>query len=124
MCLTVKSGCKIEIAKNPIAVYRMYNKHGFIFNRRWGPSIWETSKRWKYNKLIKSCEHLTIQGNNMVGQFIGPGFHSHLVKNDSNINAIIPIGSEYCLGEFNEIVSNQIIVFSSKRHLKKYLSRS
>ena len=116
MCLVVKAGCKIEITEKPILVSRKYRKYG-LFRKRWGPLVWETKKRWKYNESVEACEHLKIFNFDSIGS----GFHSNLALTLISANAIIPKGAEYCYGLFNEVVSNKLIVFSSNRKLRKYL---
>ena len=125
MCLIIKEGCKIEIAEKPIPVYKIVaytGDEGFLWNKTWEAIIMRT--RHRYNRLLVACNHLTIENNYRINI----GFHaSTAVKSYLDIGfryAVIPRGAEYCLGTGNEIVANQMIVFSSKKKFDKYINKN
>lgn len=127
MCLRVKDNAYIKIAEKDIVCYKFVKK-GFL-NLTWHSPIFERKIRRKYKEIIKSVDHLKFDcedtGSRSSNFIISQGFHAFLTG-DAAINdslgimlndfscslrqCIIPKGSEYCLGEFETIVSNQIIV--------------
>lgn len=130
MCLTVKSGCKIEIAEKDITTYKYVNSY-----ENYWCGIFYSYPRFLYNEIQKAkylslelkswsydLKHLQIEGTT-----INEGFHSCVnfctfdIDSKQNI-CIIPKGSEYCFGKNNDIVSNQIIVFKTKEDYDKYIS--
>lgn len=123
MCLRIKEGCKIEIAKKPIPVYKVVDYTGdrrFLWNKTWKANIRRT--RHRYNRCLVACIHLEI---NEPGK-INEGFHAY-IKNVCALGlryAIIPRGAEYCRGVWDEIVANQMIVFSSKKKFDKYINKN
>ena len=127
MCLRVKDNAYIEIAKEDILCYK-FVKRGFL-NLFWHSPLYEKKARRNYKKVLKAVDHLKLEcgdpGSRSSDFFIGPGYHAFLTEKDAMSNyiggkilsticdlrqVIIPKGSEYCLGEFGTIVSNQIIV--------------
>jgi hypothetical protein len=127
MCLKVKDNVYIEIAKEDILCYK-FVKRGFL-NLFWYSPLYEKKARRKYNKVLKAVDHLKLEcedpGFRSSDFFIGQGYHAFLTEKAAMgdyiggkiLNTmcdlrqvIIPKGSEYCLGEFGTIVSNQIIV--------------
>lgn len=131
MCLTVKSGCKIEIAEKPIVCRKI------VFHVT--DNIWESwlmRYKYEYNIELLAKDHIEIDKNNTINI----GFHAFLNTKERediinkiinpvlpvldpliSVFAIIPKGSEYCLGNNEDIVANKMIVFSSKEELDKYL---
>ena len=128
MCLIVKSGCKIEIAKEPIIVKKaVFKDYQFLWLKLWEADVRHTIHR--YNRILRGTRHLEINSNQQINQ----GFHACIkectVLNNPGIDnrvrwAVIPKGAEYCLGEYNEIVANKMIVFNNKEKMKAYVSRS
>lgn len=133
MCLIVKEGCKIEIAEKDITTYKYINSY-----KDYWYGIFYSYPRFLYNEIQKAkClnlyESLDINLEHLQGEkcgdeiIINEGFHSHVnrctINTDTKQNiCIIPKGSEYCLGDDNDIVSNQIIVFKTKEDYDKYIS--
>lgn len=123
MCLIIKEGCKIEIAEKPIPVYKIVDyigDRGFLWNKTWKAVIRRT--RHRYNRYLVACIHLEI---NELGK-INEGFYAY-INNGGGPGlryAIIPRGAEYCLGVGNDIVANQMIVFSSKKKFDKYINKN
>lgn len=80
------------------------------------------------NNMYKSYDlkHLQIENCGIINE----GFHSHVNSCESPVNSIvikmaiciIPKGSEYCFGEYDDIVSNQIIVFKTKEDYDRYIT--
>lgn len=119
MCLLVKDGCKIEIAQNNIKVYKLVQKHRNYWNPKYSPQI---HIRFKYKEPITALDEylnpikkLNIRYPDLYGE-IYEGFHSRVNKSSldsTNTICIIPKGSEICYGDFNSIVSTQLIVFKN-----------
>ena len=117
MCLVIKDGSKITIAKNDIKVYKLVKKHW----NYWNPMYQQEDLKFKYGKLIialdkdlKPIKKLNIRfGINC--SMIFEGFHSRVLKNShiTNTICIIPKGSQICYGDYNDIVSTQLIVFKN-----------
>ena len=132
MCLIVKEDCKIEIAEKDITTYKCIDE----YENYWTGVLYR-SPSFAYNKLQKAkhlcldayadIDHLQIErcGNEIT---IDEGFHSLINKDDYFFAAfkkaicIIPKGSEYCFGEDNEVVSDQIIVFKTKEDYDRYIA--
>ena len=132
MCLIVKEGCKIEIAEKDITTYKCINEH-----ENYWTGVFYRSPSFAYNKLQKAkhlcldvhadIDHLQIErhGNGII---IDEGFHSLINKDGYSFATfkkaicIIPKGSEYCFGEYDDIVSNQIIVFKTIGDYEKYIA--
>lgn len=133
MCLTVKKGCKIEIAEKDITTY----KYIISYKNCW-TGIFFQSSTFAYNELQKAkglyleadelyvnIEHLQRKRYNSTTG-IYEGFHSYIKEPnhfpyDKKAICIIPKGSEYCLGIDNDIVSNQIIVFKTREDYDRYI---
>ena len=133
MCLIVKDGCKIEIAKEDITTYKLINEC-----ENYWTGVYYRSPSFAYNKLQKAkhlclnelhvdINHLQIErcGNRIT---IDEGFHSLIDKDGyfftpiKKAICIIPKGSEYCFGKYDEVVSNQIIVFKTKEDYDRYIT--
>ena len=138
MCLVVKSGCKIEIAEKDITTYKL-----IYDGKDYWCGIFYSYPQFLYNEIQKakhlsSCrrelgiiesgvdiEHLQIEKCGIINE----GFHSHVNVNsyvlpiaDKRAICIIPKGSEYCLGLYDDIVSNQIIVFKTREDYDRYIT--
>ena len=102
MCLIVREGGKIEIAKKDITTYKKVR----ILNNRWWSGIFYKENIFRFNKLEKTVINLRIY----YGE-INEGFHSfkrlryNYITSGKLVICIIPKGSEYCLGN-GDIVSN------------------
>lgn len=129
MCLIIKDGCHIEIAKKDIVTFKK------VLERRnyWEPSC-KGTELYEYNKVLTArrypykptdtIEHLQqIIDNKQIidNPIIEEGFHSRVRKACScNKICIIPKGSEICYGNANDIVSLHIIVFKNRLSYLKY----
>lgn len=123
MCLFIKNGCHIEIAKKDIVTFKNVLKRK---NNCWEPHC-RGSELYKYNKVLtarkfpyaskNTIEHLKAINDVRIEE----GFHSR-VKRTSSCNkiCIIPKGSEICYGDSNDIVSLHIIVFKNIFSYLKY----
>jgi hypothetical protein len=124
MCLFIKDGCHIEIAKEDIITFKD------VLERR--GNCWESicmgAELYEYNKILTArrypyrptdtIEHLQVTNNSTIHE----GFHSNVKKSISSCNkiCIIPKGSEICYGNNYDIVSLHIIVFKNKLSYLKY----
>jgi hypothetical protein len=133
MCLFIKPGCKIEIAKEPISVFKLVFK---VSEKEWKSYVRKTIH--DYNKELKTVDHLTSIKLFDSDSYIEEGFHScvnkkaishcisnliryytyHIIKNLEVVSATIPEGTEYCLGSSGDIVSNKIIVHKPEINIK------
>lgn len=135
MCLVVKKGCKIKIAEKDITTY----KYIISYEDYW-TGIFFSNLPFAYNKLQKakclclesdelyvSIKHLRRMKDIKCVSVITEGFHSYIREPshfpfDKKVICIIPKGSEYCFGDSNDIVSNQIIVFKTKEDYDRYIT--
>lgn len=129
MCLIVKEGCKIEIAKEDITTY----KHVRDFKEYWRGLFYPT-QIFLFNQVqqakriigllnVINVDHLELNNDGHDYNTISNGFHSYLNRKYSDSKefiCIIPKESEYCLGKYGEIVSNKIIVFRTEYDYFKY----
>lgn len=117
MCLIVKDGCKIEIAKKDITTYKKVKILNDFF---WGGVFFGGA--FCFNKLEKIITNLSINKYKKINE----GFHSfkrsgyNYITSGKLLICIIPKGSEYCLGINGDVVSNQIIVFRTFFDYIKY----
>lgn len=122
MCLYIKDGCRIEIAKKDITTFKS------VLQR---DNCWEPVNRgrelYEYNKILTARERPytykdTIEHLKIVNEYeIHEGFHSMVsYKPYYNNICIIPKGSEICYGDYNDIVSLHIIVFKNRLNYLKY----
>lgn len=137
MCLIVKESCKIEIAEKDITTYKciyggkdswcgiFYSYSRFLYNEIQKAKVSleiESLLVDNIDELYIDLKHLQIEDGNIINE----GFHSHVNSCKSTdfktAICIIPKGSEYCFGEYNDIVSNQIIVFKTKEDYDKYIA--
>lgn len=123
MCLFIKDGCHIEIAKEDIITFKRVLKRRGNY---WEPACTGT-ELYEYNKVLtarkypyqptNTIEHLQVTNDSTIHE----GFHSKVNKTfDCNKICIIPKGSEICYGNDNDIVSLRIIVFKNKLSYLKY----
>ena len=125
MCLIVEKDHKIEIAEEDIPVFKLINKSKESENT-WIAPLFRTEH--EFNKELEACEHLELIFKEWAGEKGGntilQGFHAYQENKEGVIlnYAIIPKGAEYCYGINNEIVSNRIIVFSSKEEYECFSS--
>lgn len=122
MCLFIKAGCHIEIAKRDIVTFKEVLEH----KNCWEPH-YRGTELYEYNKVLTARKYPytstdTIEHLQVVNNFeINEGFHS-MVKNFYYCNkiCIIPKGSEICYGRDYDIVSSHIIVFKNRLSYLKY----
>jgi hypothetical protein len=125
MCLFIKDGCNIEIAKKDIVTFKTVLER----ENYWEPSYIGTES-YEYNKTLTArkyphtpkdtIEHLQ-KGKIGNCPVIHEGFHSRVIDNVfCNKICIIPKGSEICYGDNNDIVSSHIIVFKNRSSYLKY----
>ena len=123
MCLIPES--EIKVAEENIRVYKKVN----ISVDSWIPSITGIGI-YKFNEVIKAVDNLKPVKSSLSSlEVIITGFHAFSDKIElpgypEKPNAIIPRGSEYCLGRNGDIVANQIIVFRDNKELEDYVSTS
>ena len=128
MCLETKKK-KVSIAKRDIIVFKSVIGKNNGDNTWRGPFFSEVS--FPLNEVVtakdyfsKDIDHLVLDqhGENAKLSCIYRGFHSRrflwCLRSD-NI-CIIPKGSEYCRGLNGEVVSKEIIVFSSYKEYFRY----
>ena len=152
MCLTVKKGCKPEIAEKDILCFKIVRE---CSRETWIPyyiGLIDDRTMFSYNtvinakkisypnpptvEIISDIKHLEVC--NLVPEDIYSsvktiynGFHSNrnfLSACFYNIRGsiklcIIPKGAEYCLGDNHDIVSTQLMVFSNLKEYIKYKLR-
>lgn len=146
MCLTIKQGCKPEIATKDIHCYKYVNPCGrngvdgwkglFEYSNRiypWNVLITAEKETWLFNGGEYSytpIEHLELMVNQMpnrrdstlIHQIIAYGFHAHIAKiHGRHHDCIIPAGTEFCYGDSGDIVATNMIVFHKKRDYWKYI---
>lgn len=117
MCLIIKAGCHIEIAKKDIVTFKYVIKRK---NNHWEP-LCKGSELYEYNKVLTArrfpfgptdtIEHLQVINGRR--ETINEGFHSKVKDLSCNKICIIPKGSEICYGDDNDVVSLYIIVFKN-----------
>lgn len=118
MCLYVKEGEDVRIADKPITVYKAVKK--YFFGLLATPPYFDsfTYKRFIRHKLGfgLQIEPDYLSDNRLVRK----GFHAYTkalsaeselisTHNLSIVKMTIPVGAEYVLGEYEEIVSNQLV---------------
>ena len=122
MCLYAKLGHDIEIADRPIIVKKIISRDcKFLWFKFLESFVRKTIHR--YNRVLKAVKHLKIEENRSIHM----GFHAYVgdigsIPDDIFRYAIIPKGSEYCLGINNEIVANKMIIFDNVEKFKAYVS--
>ena len=123
MCLIVKEGCKIEIAKEDITTYKCVRNfkeywRGLFYPRQ----IFLFNQVQQARRITSFVDHLELDNDGRGYDTISSGFHSYLDRdsNSEEFICIIPKESEYCLGEYRQIVSNKIIVFRTEDDYFKY----
>jgi hypothetical protein len=126
MCLFIKRGCKPEIAQKDILCYKLVEDHV----RYWKPRIRAFNVKYPYNKILTAesysysdnelrlINHLEIRNWIICGNIretIEYGFHADYDcgRRLGSVPCIIPKGTEYCLGESDDIVAVNMIVFRS-----------
>ena len=123
MCLFIKDGCHIEIAKKDIVTF----KNVIERDNCWEPS-YMGGESYRYNEVLTARRSPykpkdTIKHLKVVSSFaIIEGFHSRVKKTPYYCNkiCIIPKGSELCYGDMNDVVSLRIIVFKNRLYYLKY----
>ena len=126
MCLIVKPGCKPEIARKDIVCWKRVRTSLPYGN--WMPVIFlDCYKTFPLNKVATALKddkepisHLEIDEAWDL-ETIDYGFHANTKFSTDNNICVIPAGAEYCLGEGNEIVATQIIVFGTYMNYLLYV---
>jgi hypothetical protein len=121
MCLYVKRGYTPETATKDILCYKLVEDHV----RYWNPFVFHEEFSYPYNKVLTAesygkgeicpIQHLEVKDiMNLYGKMVEEGFHASCIKTRPYTHpCIIPKGTEYCLGENDEIVAVNMIVFRS-----------
>lgn len=135
MCLAIKKGCKPEIAQKDILCYKiirlMHDGHNWRSIHRLTIQPYNKVLQAKDDSPFKSGGHTVEALHVVAGTSINAGFHAFRTEKEaakwepddrSTVIrlAVIPKGTEYCLGEFNEIVAVNMIVFGSEKAYQKY----
>lgn len=125
MCLIVKEGCKPEIVQKDITCWKMVVDWD---ETRWMAPFIRTFH--EYGKELTGCERLKVENLERIdlkGAVIYKGFHAYTSREEAEDNipnesyckwkvteCVIPKGAEYCMGMYNEIVANKMIVHKPK----------
>ena len=129
MCLITKKK-KVSVAKKDIRVFKSVIGKDNGDNTWRGPLYSEIS--FPFNKVVtakdsfsREIDHLVLKKDdeNAKLSYIQQGFHSSnniFWRLPSDNICIIPKGSEYCRGLKGEVVSREIIVFSSYKEYFQY----
>ena len=102
MCLYVKSGSKMRVAREPITVYKVirFDNTSVVRGFQYKPNTLYRLRRAL--KVIKYDEYLEINA----------GFHSYTYKSYQNgkklVEFTIPKGAKYYVGMNSQIVSTSI----------------
>ena len=113
----------ISYAEKPIPVFKLVEK---ISGNQWTAFYRKTVHN--LGEELIDTDHLKLETEDLYGwpyRFVTTGFHAFLKNSLQKLcicKAIIPEGAEYCYGTNNEIVSNRIIVFSSKEEYECFSS--
>jgi len=111
MCLIVKEGCNIEVANEDITCWKVVAP--LVGGVRW-EAIYQFTQH-KFDGVLKACAHLRVNPYREIHK----GFHVFIDKAHAGyashlsgivVECTIPKGAEYCLGKYNEIVANKMIV--------------
>jgi hypothetical protein len=126
MCLFVKEDSEIQVAEEPIAVFKNVDCGFFC----WYSPMYDRETKRKYNTKLKACDHLKIRILSKRAA-INEGFHAFRTISAPQHSrctfpkfAVIPKGAEYCYGEYDDVVATEIIVFRTKRQFYKYLKKN
>lgn len=110
MCLTIKTGMKLQIAKEDIEVYKVIYRDNTSLHQGFAYA----PKSHYY--LCSSLKPVLSRSHNIRRRTVECGFHSYIkrISNPYNnmakiVKFIIPKGAEYYLGDNNDAVSNAII---------------
>ena len=132
MCLFIGKN-EINVAEDDICVVKLIRSEWkFLWVLWWRAYFRGTVHR--LNRVLRGPKHLKIEYEHLINK----GFHSYTIdyakkylrfgemceylhNNYLLKYAIIPKGSEYCYNrDMDSIVSNKLIVFSSKEKFEKY----
>lgn len=115
MCLIIRGNCKPEIAKEDITCWKMVVD--------WDKTKWMAPIRHtlhNYDEVLAICDRLEMEyykGRNIIER----GFHAYTNEKEAKyyttlfpsrimVKCTIPKGADYCVGKYNEIVANRMIV--------------
>ena len=143
MCLTLKKS-RTDIAKRNIVCWKVVNPIEDVVPLQWLPKQISYTGAYEFNKVCRArknegsgvitldkwtlreidCLEIKHQEGFLI---IEEGFHAYRTYKKAKSSGldfypcIIPRGSEYGLGVYDDIVSTRIIVFSSFIKFLKYL---
>lgn len=124
MCLIV-SDPEIKVAEKDIVVYKRLKLDREILCSPYYLKIWSLGKLETLESSLY-LENINTEDDNYY--VVDQGFHAHLYVEDAIhypgtvvYKAIIPKGSEYIIGECNEVVSNQLILIRKITWVEKAL---
>ena len=123
MCV-ITNLSEISIARKPITYRKVIRSNKFS----WNPIYNNRERDYKFNVILDAEDknnnkiiHLNLKNWNGGKKYVDIGFHAYLEipdydkKYESLYNyVIIPEGAEYVIDLCGEIITNKIIVFSSK----------
>lgn len=125
--MLVKFDHKIEIAEKPIPVMK-FTESRARNNRKWFVEFM-TKRKYRYEDISKGPRHLEMKksGFSLV---IESGIHAYLKSEFSDRfpfydlkYAVVPKGSEYCLGMHGDIMTNRIIIFKNKEKFESWMKK-
>lgn len=142
MCLRVKIDHTIQVAEKDIPCVKVVVHRSWFFGliKHWKSPMYNKDIKRKYNQVLYDIEHLKLDQEEirLRGDFIiNQGYHTFIDEESTKLlfispeffhqnykkhYAIIPKGAEYCIGEWGTLVSNKLIVFSSKKKFDKYVA--
>ena len=127
MCLVLEEGESVRVARKNILVKKWIRP--IQNSNSWVPVLMSEIGKLEFNKVLKAkrldsgmrlvdLERLRVEG--VYPPYVESGFHSYRLFArftpffiGTKYYAVIPKGSEYAKGCASDIVSTQIIVFSS-----------
>lgn len=134
MCLTVKKGTHRMVAETNLKVYKCLDYSPFFkYQTPFQFMRINFNEKGQYRFEMDS-NLIAVRPRTLGGYEVGRGIHAYHVKlaadetsskfhEDSGTAthyAVIPKGSHYYIGEKRDIVSNQMIIFKSKKDFDKY----
>jgi hypothetical protein len=142
VCLIVKSDTTIQIAKKDIPCIKVVRHEPYLLGliKYWKSPMYNKDIKRKYNRILHDVEHLKLDiecGFRSADFVINQGYHTFIDEESikqlfsfkENLDfykickSVIPKGAEYCVGEWGTLVSNKLIVFSSKRKFEFWMKK-
>ena len=131
MCLTTNKK-KVSIAKRDKTVFKWIGGDKKTSSTTWVGPIYDCVD-FPFNEIVtakdshgKEIDHLQLRLYYQPGYgYIEEGIHSYRIYSLKYLDSyhkicVIPKGSEYCYGVGGEVVSKEIIVFSSFKEYFRY----